>query len=475
MALDLFLKGSNRPVIRGTLKDISDALWEVQESINAGSFGIDAASVTFDPTSTDMSATDVDAAIKANWTDIRNIDIDGNTRTILIRADTAANLASADAVLAEFELVYESDTGLSKLGDGATAYTFLPYTSSGGPLARNAVAATSGDVTLTDDDLASDFVEITEDLTGNLTLAFAASTRPVREVRVQMSGNPGAFTAKVVGLLSPAAGEITIGQEETAVVVVSSLGAHGLGKISATGAGGSAFALATTETVVTGTAATLTAATAIATNVAGVMTRNRVVIRRSDPTQACALTLLDNPGTDCTDWLVVVDDVGPGALTITCPAGTTVNGLATLEILNGRSNQVLISRVSQTTGSPDTAVYKAEGAIKSGYAEPLDTTASASGAITLDYALSNNQKITVTGNITGVTINNPPPTGQTAILTVFAVVGGSGGYTYTDGKVAPDDAETFPTNVGDVAIFTYTSLDGGTTWWRSHFVIYTAP
>lgn len=131
MALDLFLKGSNRPVIRGTLKDISDALWEVQESINAGSFGIDAASVTFDPTSTDMSATDVDAAIKANWTDIRNIDIDGNTRTILIRADTAANLASADAVLAEFELVYESDTGLSKLGDGATAYTLLPYTDTG--------------------------------------------------------------------------------------------------------------------------------------------------------------------------------------------------------------------------------------------------------------------------------------------------------------------------------------------------------
>lgn len=131
MALDLFLKGSNRPVIRGTLKDISDALWEVQESINAGSFGIDAASVTFDPTSTDMSATDVDAAIKANWTDIRNIDIDGNTRTILIRADTAANLASADAVLAEFELVYESDTGLSKLGDGATAYTLLPYINTG--------------------------------------------------------------------------------------------------------------------------------------------------------------------------------------------------------------------------------------------------------------------------------------------------------------------------------------------------------
>lgn len=131
MALDLFLKGSNRPVIRGTLKDISDALWEVQESINTGSFGIDAASVPFDPTSTDMSATDVDAAIKANWTDIRNIDIDGNTRTILIRADTAANLASADAVLAEFELVYESDTGLSKLGDGATAYTLLPYTNTG--------------------------------------------------------------------------------------------------------------------------------------------------------------------------------------------------------------------------------------------------------------------------------------------------------------------------------------------------------
>jgi hypothetical protein len=43
------------------------------------------------------------------------------------RIDTAANLTSADPTLMTGQFGYESDTGLMKMGDGATAWASLPY------------------------------------------------------------------------------------------------------------------------------------------------------------------------------------------------------------------------------------------------------------------------------------------------------------------------------------------------------------
>ena len=48
---------------------------------------------------------------------------------IKLRRDTAANWASTNPTLAAGEQGYESDTGLSKIGDGSTAWTALPYAS----------------------------------------------------------------------------------------------------------------------------------------------------------------------------------------------------------------------------------------------------------------------------------------------------------------------------------------------------------
>src|SRR5688500_15978573 len=46
---------------------------------------------------------------------------------IQVRRDTAANFTSSNPTLSAGEPAYETDTGKSKTGDGATAWTSLAY------------------------------------------------------------------------------------------------------------------------------------------------------------------------------------------------------------------------------------------------------------------------------------------------------------------------------------------------------------
>jgi len=46
---------------------------------------------------------------------------------IQLRGGTAAQWAASNPILAERELVVETDTKKIKIGDGATAYNALPY------------------------------------------------------------------------------------------------------------------------------------------------------------------------------------------------------------------------------------------------------------------------------------------------------------------------------------------------------------
>lgn len=57
---------------------------------------------------------------------------------VQLRRDTAANWASANPVLSAGEQALETDTGLTKVGDGTTAYTSLKYLS---VIRRNTYAA----------------------------------------------------------------------------------------------------------------------------------------------------------------------------------------------------------------------------------------------------------------------------------------------------------------------------------------------
>lgn len=54
---------------------------------------------------------------------------------IQVRRDTAANWTSEDPTLASGEIGYETDTGKIKVGNGASAWTALPYRIAAGTLA----------------------------------------------------------------------------------------------------------------------------------------------------------------------------------------------------------------------------------------------------------------------------------------------------------------------------------------------------
>ena len=84
---------------------------------------------------------------------------------IQVRRDTAANWTSANTVLSDGEMGYETDTGYMKIGDGATAWSSLAYFTPGDVSDDNttytiSVAQVGGDadITLTGSDASTDTV-----------------------------------------------------------------------------------------------------------------------------------------------------------------------------------------------------------------------------------------------------------------------------------------------------------------------------
>lgn len=64
-------------------------------------------------------------------------------QNIQFRRDTAANWTTADPILANGELGYETDTGLAKVGNGSSRWTVLGYFAGGGGGGGGTAAGTS--------------------------------------------------------------------------------------------------------------------------------------------------------------------------------------------------------------------------------------------------------------------------------------------------------------------------------------------
>ena len=58
---------------------------------------------------------------------------------IQVRRGTAAEWTAANPTLASGEIGYETDTGLTKIGNGSTAWTTLTYSGSGGTIGLDTV------------------------------------------------------------------------------------------------------------------------------------------------------------------------------------------------------------------------------------------------------------------------------------------------------------------------------------------------
>lgn len=92
---------------------------------------------------------------------------------ILQRRGTAAQWASVNPVLMLGEVGWETDTRKSKLGDGATAWSALPYTESGGVV--TSVAGRTGNVVLSRTDVGLTAVDNTADLAKPVSVATQAA------------------------------------------------------------------------------------------------------------------------------------------------------------------------------------------------------------------------------------------------------------------------------------------------------------
>jgi hypothetical protein len=102
------------------------------------------------------------------------------------------------------------------------------------------------------------------------------------------------------------------------------------------------------------------------------------------------------------------------------------------------------------------------------YAEKGTANATATGSVTLDYSASNHHFLTLTGNVTSLTISNPPASDNLAILTIWIKQDGTGSRTFAfpssfkweGGASAPAVSTT--ASVTDIV--TAVSKDGGSTW-----------
>ena len=90
------------------------------------------------------------------------------------------------------------------------------------------------------------------------------------------------------------------------------------------------------------------------------------------------------------------------------------------------------------------------------------------GAAAIDYTNGNYQYATLTGNVTGLTISNPPASGIVGFLTLELIQDGTGSRTIdlTGGtyRQAGGGSLTLSTGAGDIDKLRLETRDAGTTW-----------
>lgn len=146
--------------------------------------------------------------------------------------------------------------------------------------------------------------------------------------------------------------------------------------------------------------------------------------------------------------------------------GGTING-TTIGASTPSSGSFSSLTLSGTASFADNVLSRPE--IKD-YAETRDANATASGSVTVDLENGNVHELTLTGNITTLTLSNPPASGKAGNLTLILKQGGSGSYTVNWGaevKWANATPPTLSTAINAVDMVFMVTTDGGTTYYSS--------
>lgn len=99
-----------------------------------------------------------------------------------------------------------------------------------------------------------------------------------------------------------------------------------------------------------------------------------------------------------------------------------------------------------------------------GGAEQVAAASGTSGAVTLDCSAASVFTVTPTGNITSLALSNLPASGISCTITLIVSQGATPRTIATPAGGIFLDAAT-PTQVANkICVFTYMTVDGGTTW-----------
>lgn len=119
------------------------------------------------------------------------------------------------------------------------------------------------------------------------------------------------------------------------------------------------------------------------------------------------------------------------------------------------------------SGSGD---FKSDGsvAMTGPFKEANNTPTISAGAVTFDLALSNNFAVTLTENITAITISNPPASGKWGTISIEFTQDGTGGRTVggwpSSAKWPAGTAPTITAAANAVDVISGYTRDGGTTY-----------
>lgn len=156
--------------------------------------------------------------------------------------------------------------------------------------------------------------------------------------------------------------------------------------------------------------------------------------------------------------------VNDGADTITISTTATVND--TDANLKARANHTG-TQTASTISDFSTAVDARAARNTLGGAEAKAVASATTGSTTLDCAAASVFTVTPTGNITAVVLSNPPASGTACTITFIVNQGATPRTIATPAGGVFIGAAT-PTQVANkTCIFTYLTVDGGTTWYCS--------
>ena len=149
------------------------------------------------------------------------------------------------------------------------------------------------------------------------------------------------------------------------------------------------------------------------------------------------------------------------------PASATDNALARFDGTTGKSvqNSGWTLDDSDTLNAADKILQRPE--IKD-YAETRTTPSSSAGTLTLDLANGNVFEVTLTENVTTLTISNPSATGKACSLTLILKQDATGGRTFAwpaSVKSASGADPVISSAVNAIDIYTLLTTDAGTTWY----------